>query len=103
MNPQNPARLSRLVSPPMAYLNPGGAAQLEADPAEPLALLVSRKICGEGCVRSTLSLNVELRRRTRPMVCFVNAHSVDRIIRLFDFLPIQLAMGPPESFEDFEQ
>jgi transposase-like protein len=26
---------------------------------------------------------VEVRRRTRPMVCFVNVHSVDRIIYSF--------------------
>jgi transposase-like protein len=56
--------------------------RLLRDPPELLSFLAIPAPCGAHCAPSNVIKRcfVEVRRRTRPMVCFVNVESVDRII-----------------------
>ena len=60
---------------------PSLVRQLERDLPELLTFFAFPDLCGK--LRTTNIIErcfVEVRRRTRPMVCFVNVQSVDRII-----------------------
>jgi transposase-like protein len=75
-------KLGAGILPPLASRLPHLVRQLERDLPELLAFFAFPKHLWRK-LRTTNIIErcfVEVRRRTRPMVCFVNVRSVDRII-----------------------